>query len=611
MQITPFQAALERMILSASGWRGIFGEDEYSLSASITPPMRDITAVAADAFISTLVASSPRRPNSTTRIVVATDSRPTGPAIADTVLRVCLHRDIDVHWLGVTSTPEVIAFVSHESDIDGFFYVTASHNPPGHNGFKMGFSDGGVMAGDDAWPLIERFRARVKDQVYVDQLVNAIAEIEVRRVRKLEASSDRRRAAARAAYRAIALECSAGRLGATRFLSEMQRRLSRRPLGVVGELNGSARSTSIDRSLLPELGLATAIYNDTPGQFSHQILPEDAGLTEAAQLLETHGAEDPTFRIAYVPDNDGDRGNLVFLKDGSAVLLDAQTVFALVVMTELAWTRYLEREHGEEYPPLAVVANGPTSSRIEEICLTYDATLYRAEVGEANVVALAAKLRGEGLHVVILGEGSNGGNITPPSSVRDPLSTLLAMAKLHAFSLAEPTNPPEATGGETGPAPTAIDFVSVADALPPYSTLATDDPRAKMHIGAVTPAELKDQYERLLTDHIPELLETLAAEYGGDISWDIHNYEGIQERRGAGARTGEQRGGLKVAFYHRYSDDQDQSSPPVAFVWMRGSGTEPVFRILADCRGHNPELLNELVSWQRELVAAAVAAVNA
>lgn len=626
-------AALNRMVLSASGWRSVFGDDEFSLSTGIAPPMRDIVAVAADAYLSSVAARDQTPHSSNIRIVVATDSRPTGPAIADTVLRVCLYRGVEIDWIGVAPTPEVLAYVASSPEIDGFFYVTASHNPPGHNGFKMGFADGAVMAGAHAWPLIERFRTMLTDQEYVDNLVDAVAQVEVHRLKRLDDKARRHRAHAREAYRTLALECSAGRMGRRRFFGEMQRRIDHRPLGIVGELNGSARSTSIDRTLLPELGIATAIYNDTPGTFSHQILPEDAGLTEAGTLLTSHGAQDSSFRVAYVPDNDGDRGNLVFLKDGSAVTLDAQTVFALVVMTELAWTRYLERTHGVEYPSLAVVANGPTSSRIDEICAAFGTHLYRAEVGEANVVALAEVLRGHGMHVVILGEGSNGGNITPPSTVRDPLSTLLAICKLHAFSLFPAgTDTPEVSALPA--ASTAVvssspdgptDFVAIADSLPQYSTLTTDDPRAKMQIDEVTHADLKRHYERLLPDRLPPIIDRLISEFGGTISWEIYNYEGTEMRRGAGSRTGEQRGGLKVAFYHQESHhpstadsavaqelpERERSTPPLAFVWMRGSGTEPVFRILADCRGRNRALLDDLVSWQRNMVADAVVAAQA
>jgi phosphoglucomutase len=209
------------------------------------------------------------------------------------------------------------------------------------------------------------------------------------------------------------------------------------------------------------------------------------------------------------------------------------------------------------------------------------------------------------MHVVVLGEGSNGGNITPPSTVRDPLSTLLAMAKLHAFSLY--------TTRTTEAPPEATDFVAVARSLPQFRTLPTDDPRAKMQIGTVSHAALKRHYETLLVDRVPTIVERLTEEYGSPISWRIHNYEGIDDRPGAGIRSGEERGGLKVLFYQTRNEapgDAENTDHPLAFVWMRGSGTEPVFRILADCRGANEQLLNDLVSWQRELVSAAAAAAE-
>jgi phosphoglucomutase len=38
---------------------------------------------------------------------------------------------------------------------------------------------------------------------------------------------------------------------------------------------------------------------------------------------------------------------------------------------------------------------------------------------------------------------------------------------------------------------------------------------------------------------------------------------------------------------------------------MRGSGTEPVFRIQAEVRGHAPEAETSLVAWLADLVRAA------
>ena len=51
-------------------------------------------------------------------------------------------------------------------------------------------------------------------------------------------------------------------------------------------------------------------------------------------------------------------------------------------------------------------------------------------MGEANVVNLARNLREQGYQVRILGEGSNGGTITNPAAVRDPLNTIFALLKL-------------------------------------------------------------------------------------------------------------------------------------------------------------------------------------
>jgi phosphomannomutase len=76
------------------------------------------------------------------------------------------------------------------------------------------------------------------------------------------------------------------------------------------------------------------------------------------------------------------------------------------------------------------------------------------------------------------------------------------------------------------------------------------------------------------------------------------NYEGTRAFPGPGGRSGAERGGLRVVFSDR--DGLDRGS-----VWMRGSGTEPVFRVLADCEGDDEGLLDSLITWQRELVSTA------
>jgi len=60
------------------------------------------------------------------------------------------------------------------------------------------------------------------------------------------------------------------------------------------------------------------------------------------------------------------------------------------------------------------------------------------------------------------------------------------------------------------------------------------------------------------------------------------NYEGVREIPGPGGRSGEGRGGFKVLL-------EDQSGRQVGFLWMRGSRTEPVFRVMADVATGPPE----------------------
>ena len=578
--------ALNRMVLSASGWRGVFGKNDHSMEAVITHHHQDLVAVAAVTFAKEL---QRRSSTGNPTVVVGTDTRPTGPMIADTAIRAFYSQNVTVRWLGVSPAPELMNYTREDPACEGFFYISASHNPPGHNGLKMGFADGAVMPASAALPLIDRFRSLVLNDERVNQIRTAMESVPAPYMQRLFRDVAPSKLTH---YRRIGLShCVSAvvppRYTDTAFVNAIRDQLAERPLGIVAELNGSARCESIDRAFLAELGVRLAVYNDIAGTFAHQILPEGDGLSDAAELLEKHNRLDPAFQIAYVPDNDGDRGNLVFHHPvRGSVPLDAQSVFALVVMIELAW----QRECNVAPERVAVVANGPTSLRIDRICDHFGATLQRAEVGEANVVQRAQELREEGWTVAILGEGSNGGNITPPATVRDPMSTLLALIKLHSFHLATYWD---------STAPATETFLELLERLPRFETIATDDPRAKMHVGSLPHRDLKARYEALLPTALPHILPELEKTYGTPIHERIENYEGTVARLGVGARTGEERGGFRVVFSDEHGVDR-------AAVWMRGSGTEPVFRVLADCEGDNAALLDHLIQWHRELVESAV-----
>ena len=573
-----FQEKFAEFILSASGFRKVFAESEESSSTEITAGDAAASAIIADVFASMLSSNGGKT------LAVGTDSRPTGDAIAAVMVKTFTDAGFEVRYTGICAAPELMAWVKTSADIDGFAYISASHNPIGHNGFKFGFSDGAVLGGDTAKQFITRVRIAAVDEDMYSRHSDVLSVLKNEEYCLPDPSADK--AEAEVAYRFFSNEVITAQpdeKDQQEILSKIREKAS--GIGIVGELNGSARGAGIDREYFESLGLKTIFLNDEPGQVVHRIVPEGASLDLCREELEKAHAQDPDFILGYVPDNDGDRGNLVYINERTrcAEILEAQEVFALSVRSEL---EFMKRTNPGA--KLAVAVNGPTSMRIERIAEAYGAEVFRAEVGEANVVNLAAEKRAEGFEVRILGEGSNGGNITHPATVRDPLNTVFALVKLLVY------------GG----------YSSITDAvenLPAFTSTSAYEPEAKMQIGSISHAGLKANYERIFPAAFENRKKQLKDNYG-ITGWYEINYEGTEARKGIGAeyRSGEEKGGLKIMLT---GETSDASGRPVlkdlAFLWMRGSGTEPVFRVMTDIEGDNRDGMLELLNWQRELVAQA------
>jgi phosphoglucomutase len=275
-----------------------------------------------------------------------------------------------------------------------------------------------------------------------------------------------------------------------------------------------------------------------------------------------------------MPDCDGDRGNIVYYneKTNCAENLGAQEGFALSVLAELSWLA--EAGDGKQ----AIAVNCPTSMRIDEIAERFGAKVFRAEVGEANVVNLARIKRGEGYTVRILGEGSNGGNITHPAAVRDPLNTMTALLKLLVLHK-------------------DMSLSDIIATLPVYTTTGTTEKRALLTIKIKDHATLKRNFqkafERWWNKHRGELADSYGiASYTAIATNSTRETVGITDYGVSGT------GGLKIRF-----DDND--GKPLAFMWMRGSGTEPVFRVLVDVKGDNAPLEAFLLEAETEMLVEA------
>ena len=541
------------MILSASGWRAVFAADgdENSMRTDLSRAGELVCTAVAMSFASNFGLKKGDR------ILLASDSRPTGKALCSVVYRTLEHLGLKVCYAGICSAPETMAESAY-GGYQAFFYISASHNPAGHNGFKFG-RDGGVFSKADITPAIEKMKELANQQELVEKVCN-----ESRGEDPLPDAQLKKQSLEHYTDFIIRTTCPDGNI------EDLRSQIKKCSIGICADLNGSARSVSVDKDFLKYMGFKTCFVNDRAGEIVHAIIPEGKNLDTCRKLLEKLHSEDPDFILGYVPDNDGDRGNIVCIdENGKAVILEAQEVFALSVMSTLSYHKSIGTEN------LAVAINGPTSMRIDRLAQKFGAKAFRAEVGEANAVSLADSLREKGYSVPILGEGSNGGNITYPARVRDPINTLMALTRL-------------LVNGQTIP--------QAIRSLPAFVTTNATEERAILRLKTSDYRALKAQYEKAL----PACFEARKTELEayGIRTWKEFQTEGIVERCESG--NGD-KGGLKISFY-----DSDEKC--LAYIWMRPSGTEPLFRILADVDASVKDavkLHDLLIQWQREMVLKA------
>jgi phosphoglucomutase len=614
-------AALSTMILSASGWRKVFAADgnEESRGDIISAADCALVGAAALAFARYL---KKKTGNDAPTVVVGLDTRPTGPVIADAMIRVLMGVGIAVRYLFIAAAPEIMAFTRKAAENpeasggakpDGFVYVSASHNPIGHNGLKFGLTDGGVLDGKEAKLLIDDFRYLLSGEGTMDAVCKAMADCPAQALADVYIASTHQKRYAISAYTLFTREVVTGFEGLEdqeRILDAIAASLERRPLGILAELNGSARTVSIDANFLTGIGVKLEKLNDRPREIAHRIVPEGESLKTCRQVLEKLNDDSDAFVLGYVPDCDGDRGNVVLYDEKADVMRipEAQDVFALSVLAELSFLVYSKAvsygPDGKPSPKLAVVVNDPTSLRIDSIARAFGAEVFRAEVGEANVVNRAREAREAGYLVKILGEGSNGGNITHPSAVRDPIDTVAALVKLYALRASTGLKGVyEIWCDKSGTSYNSeFGFADILASLPKYSCTSAFEPEAAMTVKTADHGVLKERYERIFLRDWPERLEELKKRFGV-VSWRAFAYNGTAERPLAGNFGLSGKGGLKILLLGEEGDARGS-------LWMRGSGTEAIFRIMAEIAGNDREGERWLLAWQAAMITEADGAVT-
>ncbi len=585
------------LILSASGWRGIFVEsgNEEDSSTSIGKHNILVASLMAESYAHFIKKATQKdRPC----IVVATDTRPTGTEIAAAALAALAANGIEVLFIGISAAPETMAY---SRDFDGFMYISASHNPIGHNGIKFGLNDGGVLDGQSAAMLSADFKA-LCDKENACEYAESLLQKGEPFLKDLYAMQPKLKNDALDSYiqfEKLVISGSEDTKDQDAYFERIAKSNKKSKISAVCDMNGSARTVSIDKDFLTGLGIGFYAINNEPGKIAHAIIPEGKNLTYCADFMTQLQKEGNTEAVlGYMPDCDGDRGNIVFwdAATNKASVLQAQEVFALCVLSETASLVYqAKNESASEQKKIAVVVNGPTSMRIEEIAHAFGAIVARAEVGEANVVNKARELRNQGYEVRILGEGSNGGNITHPAAVRDPLNTVFALLKLllvkDLFRLwCEKSGQGNAYKDE-------YSINDIIETLPQYITTGVSEERALANVTITDHAALKREYQKVFLAEWEEKKADLERDYG-ITNWQAVSNNGTVETRNVADFSMSGKGGFKILFFNK-------NEQPIAFIWMRGSGTEPVFRVICDVKGRNAEIEKKLLEWHSQMIQKA------
>jgi phosphomannomutase len=367
------------LVESFSGVRGIFGQ-------GIT---QDIAFRYALAYCQLW----PQKPKV---LVVAGDSRPSTPSLKQAMIKAFLASGVfQVIDLDIVPV-QVAEYVIQKWQADGGVYVSASHNEPQYNGWKMLKPDGAILYPNQA----DRVIALVHDLSW-QPVIELNKDITGQVVNKQQQAID------------LYISYVLNRVG-----PEAVEKIKKSSFNVLIDPNGGA-GLLVLQPLLAALGVKATIINNQLGQFSRLIEPKAESLAFLIQIMSQG-----QFQFACGFDCDADRVEFVLSPNGSwtkkmgSAMLSGQYVLALACDSLLSGTKNQ-----------VVVTNDATSYLIRDVIKRHNAVMKEVEVGE--IVAVEAM---EAESSLIGGEGSNGGVIIPTIKCRDGLMTMVLMLKTMAQS---------------------------------------------------------------------------------------------------------------------------------------------------------------------------------
>ena len=510
-------------------------------------------------------------------VVVAIDSRHTGPAIADIVVRTLMLHRVNVRYTFITPVTETAVYSREVSD--GFIYVSSSHNPRGYNGLKLGLNDGRVLPRHIALPFIQQYQSKLRDVGNTESMIHKLNSVEPDRVREVYAQIDSHRKESRKVYASFfdsVITDTEDKEKAAERKKRIKEEIQRRDIWVGLDPNGGARR---DKEYLKSWGFRVLEINGRPRlDMVHELAPTAPACEQAKGALLKAQKQGKNIIAFFVFDTDGDRRNVVIPDGkGSAVVAGVQTIFALDVLCNILEASIQHPASSIQHQEPGIAINGPTSSVIEQLSYYLGFMVKRVEVGEANVATRGKLIHEKGVHVPIMGEGSNGSVFNLALLVREPLHTVktlinfitkpeltkMLLERLHQEDKYDEWHSPERINNL---------LINIINVLPPSATtdFFTDEGIRRSRYD-LPQDQFKAEFDACFESQFwPQIAQEIRRNYGGEPIAEFVNYEGENELRGKGNRK-TNTGGYKIEFYVRTQGGEKRH---IGWIWFRSSGTE-------------------------------------
>jgi len=343
--------------LSSYNTSGIAGEVRMSSSA-LQISVSGVRGIIGDSLTAEVVVAFARALGTYLgpgAVVIGRDTRRSGEMVRSAAVAGLLSTGCDVVDIGIAPTPTTQIAVA-DSDAVGGIVITASHNPSEWNGLKFIRGDGIFLTAAQVTEFLD---------------VHAGGGY---------------RAADVSVLRAMREDPEAGSRHVAKVLDVIN----------VEAIRGANLHVALDscsgagcipaQELLEALGCRCTGINTTPdGQFTRGLEPIPEHLTDLCNLVRESGAD-----IGFAQDPDADRAAIVS-EQGVPIGEEYTVTLGSLFVVE------------QQEQPGPIVVNLSTSRMVEDVGAKYGCEVFRAPVGEVNVVEEMLKRK-----ALIGGEGSGG-----------------------------------------------------------------------------------------------------------------------------------------------------------------------------------------------------------